>query len=386
MLVGRIKILAVLLIALAGCGGGRHAHELLAENTVTASGLSLAGRHAIFVATTREAAVNKAEVFDGRRSPDLNLVKIDMTVPAAHKVGSLERPRGSRRDPAKVFMATDVTAYESPEFERAVRADLAKKGGRALVFIHGFNTRFDDAVYRMTQLVHDAGYDGTPVLFTWASAGRLTDYVYDNNSAHAARDRLEALLRLLTRAGAKRVDILAHSMGTWVTMEALRQLAITDDRDLDGRLGDVVLASPDIDVDVFKTQMQRYGRPDRPFLILLSGNDRALLFSSIIAGNKPRVGDYADAAELASLGVVVIDVSAVAAGDRLNHSKFADNPVLVRLLGDRLRDGDSLQPTEQELTDRIGQLTSGLGQVVTTAADIIITTPLKVVTIAVGGG
>ena len=34
-------------------------------------------------------------------------------------------------------------------------------------------------------------------------------------------------------------------------MEALRQLAITDDRDLDGRLGDVLLASPDIDVDVF---------------------------------------------------------------------------------------------------------------------------------------
>ena len=108
-------------------------------------------------------------------------------------------------------------------------------------------------------------------------------------------------LRLLAQSGARRIDIVAHSMGTWVTMEALRQLALSGDRDLGGKLGDVVLASPDIDVDVFKSQMRRYGKPDRPFFLMLSADDRALKLSGIIAGNRPRVGDYGDPADLAEL-------------------------------------------------------------------------------------
>src|SRR5690606_38343833 len=181
-------------------------------------------------------------------------------------------------------------------------------------------------VYRITQIAHDTGYKGTPVLFSWASAGKITGYVYDKESANAARDDLEATLKMLARTKAKSIDIVAHSMGTWVTMEALRQLAIEGNRDLDDKLGYVVLASPDIDVDVFKKQMMRYGKPDKPFAILLSGDDRALKLSGFISGDKPRVGDYGDAADLAQYGVVVADLTNTKGADRLNHAKFADNP------------------------------------------------------------
>src|SRR5690606_11491384 len=103
---------------------------------------------------------------------------------------------------------------------------------------------------------------------------------------------------------------------------------------------DVVLASPDIDVDVFKSQLRRIGRPTRPFFVIVSRDDRALLASSIIAGNRPRVGDYGDDEDLAALGVTVIDISKVASGDSLNHAKFADNPLMVQLLGQRLNEDD----------------------------------------------
>ncbi|TIM86433.1 MAG: alpha/beta hydrolase, partial [Mesorhizobium sp.] len=109
------------------------------------------------------------------------------------------------------------------------------------------------------QIAHDTKYSGTPVLFSWASSGKTTGYIYDKESANAARDDLEETLRMLAKTKAKSIDIIAHSMGTWVTMEALRQLAITGDRDLGDKLGYVILASPDIDVDVFKKQMIRYG-------------------------------------------------------------------------------------------------------------------------------
>ena len=144
-------------------------------------------------------------------------------------------------------------------------------------------------------------------------------------------------------------------MGTWVTMETLRQLAITGDRDLGGKLGDVVLASPDIDVDVFKSQMRRYGKPDKPFILLLSNDDRALRLSGLIAGSRPRVGDYRNASDLASYGVTVVDLSSVKGADSFNHTKFADNPALVRMIGQRLREDDGFA-SDRDVTDRIGQL------------------------------
>ena len=123
--------------------------------------------------------------------------------------------------------------------------------------------------------------------------------------------------------------------------------------------------------------MARYGKPDRPFVVLLSEDDRALRFSSLIAGKKARVGDDANADELAALGVTVVDLTEVKSGDRLNHAKFADNPVLVQLLGERLRMPESLRPTPQQAHEHITRLADGVGQ----AAAIAITTPFRIFTI-----
>lgn len=350
-------ILAIALALLvAGCAG-RQPQEILGSAMVTASVADISGNHSIFIATTRKHASDPSKVFDGERSATLNYARVNVTVPKVHEVGQIERrKRGKSDDPSKYFMASEAIGYDTaPEFSAALNADIAARGGRVMVFVHGYNTSFDAAVYRLTQIAHDSGYPGTPVLFSWASGGSTTSYVYDKESASAARDQLEVTLRLLAQSGARRIDIVAHSMGTWVTMETLRQLAITGDRDLSGKLGDVVLASPDIDVDVFKSQMRRYGKPDKPFILLLSEDDRALRLSGILAGSRPRVGDYKNAADLADYGVTVIDLSSAKATDSFNHTKFADNPVLVKMLGQRLREDDGFA-SDRDVTDRINQL------------------------------
>ena len=387
MIAGSLARLAVIACALvlSGCGS-QATRDLISPQIVQVPESAIAGRHQIFVATTRAEAVRSAEVFDGNRSPYTHYAQVDITVPATHRTGEIQRRRANQpADPARFFTAESVTRYgDQSAFSKALRADIARNNGRALVFVHGFNTAFDAAVYRMTQIVHDSGYQGTPVLFTWASAGRTVDYVYDSNSAAAARDALEATLKLLTRSGARRVDIIAHSMGTWVAMEALRQLAMLDNRDLGNRLGDVVLASPDIDVDLFRSQMARYGIPDRPFILFLSGNDRALRLSGFIAGNRPRVGDYGDPEALAKLGVVAVDLSNVKSADRLNHTKFAENPVLIELLGERLRQNPDLVTNEQQAAERLNSLTANITGTLASAASVVITTPINVMKIAVG--
>jgi esterase/lipase superfamily enzyme len=383
----RSKTFLVVAFALAvtGCAG-RKTHDLLNTTTVTVPASDIAATHEIFVATTRKKATkDPRQVFDGDRSPTTSFASVEVTVPKTHQVG--ERVRGSdNSNPAKDFTATEVEFYEgAPQFAKAVGADIAMRGDRALVFAHGFNNGFDDGIYRLTQIAHDTKYSGTPVLFSWASSGKTTGYIYDKESANAARDDLEETLRMLAKTKAKSIDIIAHSMGTWVTMEALRQLAITGDRDLGDKLGYVILASPDIDVDVFKKQMIRYGKPDKPFAILLSGDDRALRLSSLISGDKPRVGDYGDAADLASYGVSVVDLSKTKGGDRLNHAKFADNPFLVQLLGDRLRAPAGLASDEVNPAQPIDNLGQGIGKAVGSVAEIVITTPFRVLTIATGG-
>ncbi|MBX3570199.1 MAG: alpha/beta hydrolase [Rhizobiaceae bacterium] len=383
----RVFSAAMLAVAVSGCAG-QATRDLIVAATVATPASQIAGRHDIFVATTRARSERQAEVFDGRRSPETSYARVDMTVPGIHKTGEIERrKRNQQADPGKFFLANSVTGYaDETAFQKSLRADIAANGGRALVFIHGYNTAFDAAVYRITQIVHDSGYKGTPVLFTWASGGNTVDYVYDSNSASAARDSLEETLRMVARAGAKRIDVIAHSMGNWVTMEALRQLAISGDRDLGNRLGDVVLASPDIDVDVFKAQMKRYGVPDKPFVLFLSRDDRALRISGFLAGNRPRLGDYGNPEDIAGLGVVAIDLSQIKAGDNLNHTKFADNPVLIKILGERLQKGDDLDMNERQITDDINGIAEGLGGVVGGAAEIVITTPFKVLNVVVGGG
>lgn len=374
-------------LSLAGCAGPSN-HFLLNASAVDVAASSIGSTHEIFVATTRKKALaDPRQVFDGERSLTTSYASVDVSVPKAHVVGNIERAKGKApSDPARDFTATRVTSYaDRAQFAKAVGANVALRGDRALVFVHGFNNGFDDGVYRLTQIAADTNYPGTPILFSWASGGRTTDYIYDKESANAARDDLEATLRLLAKTKVKSIDIIAHSMGTWVAMEALRQLAITGDRDLGKKLGYVILASPDIDVDVFKKQMIRYGKPDKPFTVLLSGDDRALQLSSLIAGKKPRVGDYDDAADLASYGVVVVDLTKAKAGDRLNHAKFADNPILVQLLGNRLRIPAGLQDSElPQAQANVDSLGKGIGQAVGAVAEIVITTPLKVLTVVTG--
>lgn len=374
----------IVLALLAGCAGGPDPRTML--DTPAIGQDEIAATHRILVATTREPVETRGELYGGGRAEDLGFARVDVTIPAAHSSGVVEQPRnGRRRDASKHFAASGMGVYGAEaDFAQELRASVARTGGRAMVFIHGYRTSFANSVFRAAQIVHDSGYSGTPVLFSWASTGRTVDYVYDNNSATVARDGLERTLTLLREAGATRIDVVAHSMGNWVTMEALRQLAITQDRAVDKVLGDVVLASPDIDVDVFKGQMRRIGKPEKPFFVLLSRDDRALLVSGIIAGNRPRVGDYGNDDDLASLGVVVVDVSGLKAGDGLNHAKFADNPLLIRLLGERLSDDDQLGNAGDDISQRIERLVQGVGQTVGTAAEIVITTPLEVINIAVG--
>ena len=132
-------------------------------------------------------------------------------------------------------------------------------------------------------------------------------------------------------------------MGNWVTVEALRQIKIAGGLPHASKVGQLILAAPDIDIDVFKAQMRRFGRPKKPFIIVLSKDDKALGLSNFLAGGQARLGADANAPELTELGAFVIDMTEVKALDSTNHGKFAQLAVIAPQLHQVLERGVAAQ-------------------------------------------
>ena len=173
---------------------------------------------------------------------------------------------------------------------------------RASASCSSLDNTTSDALLRLAQFVEDTGYQGVPALFTWASAASARRYVYDLNSALVARVELKDMTDILVRTEAESVDVFAHSMGAFLTMEGL--VVSTAGRRRLGRrtINHIILASPDIDIDLFRAQIELLPQAVRDKMYLLvSRDDSALRVSRRIAGGVPRVG-AADAEELEEIG------------------------------------------------------------------------------------
>jgi esterase/lipase superfamily enzyme len=376
----RLVLVLLAPLALTACGGEpRSLTVALAKQGETAAILR------IFVATTREAS-QEPQYFSGERGLKLAFAKLDITVPASHKVGELELPdAGGKIDPARHFAVASVQRLDLPPIVAEVRREIQRRPASerdVLVFVHGYNTNFADAAFRFAQIVQDSGFKGVPVLFTWPSRGQLLQYPYDRESAFYSRDFLELNLRAIARdLGTTRIDILAHSMGTMLTLETLRQAAIRGDGSFGGKLRDVILAAPDVDLDVFRTQMRQI---KRPVTVFVSADDRALAFSRRFAGDKTRLGaisakDTEIIAELEKSGAKIIDLSEISTSDRLNHAKFASSPKIVQLIGRRLEADKGIATAGPGLGDRLGDVASGVVGTVGSTVNLVVTAPAAIV-------
>lgn len=303
----------------------------------------------MLVVTTRNPSPEPGVIFGGERDQGHSIQQIVVSIPPAdrRKVGAVQWPKKLPADPAKDFTTVSITP-SPPEATKAWFEASAGKDGRLLVFVHGYNTRFETAVYRFAQIVQDSGAEAAPVLFTWPSRGRLFDYEYDRDSAIFSRDALEqVLLRAAHSDEVKDITVLAHSMGTYLAMEALRQAAIREGR-LPPKIHNVILASPDIDPFVFASQYRAFGQSRPHVTIFVASDDRALAISRLISGKVGRLGAIDPSKEPyrsrleASGDITVIDLSAYKSGDPLNHGKFAESPQIVQLIGHRLVNGQGM--------------------------------------------
>jgi esterase/lipase superfamily enzyme len=193
-----------------------------------------------------------------------------------------------------------------------------------LIYIHGFNQTFETAVLDGARLSDGIRFRGETMVFSWPSKAKLFDYGYDRESAMWSRDALEQVFAgMMASPTTGRIHVVAHSIGTMLTMEALRQIYARQGAGAAERIASVVFASPDIDLDVFTSSVQRIGPLASKITVVTATNDRALAVSGWIAGGVTRVG-AAEKAELKRLGLHVIDASQEGWGI-INHDLFLSN-------------------------------------------------------------
>ena len=374
----------VLSIAVAGCAG-RPSGDLLP----VAFGAPGTSSVDMLVATTRSDANVPPEVmFDGERRTGLAFAEMTISIPpdATRKIGEVQWPSAKPGDPAHDFVTLAARRLDLKQAVAAFDDRLRRSGPRhVLLFVHGYNTRFEEAVYRFAQIVHDSGASVVPVLFTWPSRGNVFDYVYDRESATYSRDALETVLQAMAKdPNVESISVLAHSMGNFVAIEALRQMAIRD-RALSPKITDIMLASPDIDVDVFRREIAEIEASDKspPITLFVSQDDHALAVSRRIAGDEPRLGAIDPKAEpyrsiLERARVDVVDLTTVGSDDFVNHGKFAQSAV-VRTIGLRLAAGQPLTDARQTLAERFGDIAQGAAQTVGKAATLAVSAPAALV-------
>ena len=94
----------------------------------------------VLTVTTRGAEADAPETYGATRGSSPIWLDYDISVPPGHQVGRIEWPT-RETDPAKTFALRSRTAMSRAEFAREI------SGARVGVYIHGFNTRYQEALF-----------------------------------------------------------------------------------------------------------------------------------------------------------------------------------------------------------------------------------------------
>ncbi len=127
-----------------------------------------------------------------------------------------------------------------------------------LLYVHGVDNTFDEAIYTTAELWHYLGREFVPIAYTWPAGygGVLRGYTYDRESSEFTVFHFKRFLAWLgTFPEVEGIHVIAHSRGTDVVSTGIRELAIEsrargEQPQERYKLRNVVMAAPDVNLDV----------------------------------------------------------------------------------------------------------------------------------------
>jgi esterase/lipase superfamily enzyme len=276
----------------------------------------------------REERDSPRVFYGGTRSAELEYGLAHISIPASHEEGVVEHPKWYKLefkyDPEKHITILGAQPLAEESWYDTLSSSVGAATERsALIFVHGYNVDFDEALRRTAQLAFDLVFPGVPILYSWPSNGSLFGYSSDEEDARFTVPHLKYFLQgVHDRTGAENIYVIAHSMGCRAIVEALATMA--SDTPLVHQL---ILAAPDIDAEVFKRDLApAMCRLTTHCTLYASSQDRALAMSRELHQNA-RAGEVRDSITIVP-HIDTIDASGIDT-DLLGHSAALEEAALL---------------------------------------------------------
>jgi esterase/lipase superfamily enzyme len=292
----------------------------------------------VFVVTNRKAKNNAFSCADDGFGVDVDsklqsgICKIN--VPKNHNIGEITFAKDARQSSDNYFKILETKTLQESEL-----IDAIKKTKRTpLVFVHGFNVRYQEAVLRASQIAYDLKYQGPIILFTWpagAKDGFLEDAMlnktYENNfsNAKASIDFFKNFLLKLQGENIK-INLLVHSMGHQVVLPALRKL--NEEKPKKVFINELFLNAPDFDIIEFRAISKNIKSISNHVTLYCSNNDKAMSVSKTFNKNE-RLGACIALEDMDAVNVSLIDDPSLGLGHGYYSSRAVLNDVFQTLLG-----------------------------------------------------
>jgi len=202
---------------------------------------------------------------------------------------SPERIADAREVEARMHSRVSEILAQSPRHE-------------VVIYIHGYNNDFNDAAFQLAEVWHFLGRKHLPILYTWPAGHEgvsgLRGYNYDRESSEFTIYHLKQFLKSLGRMDEiEKIHIIAHSRGTDVLVNALREVFLEiraegKDPVKELRIANVVLAAPDIDYEVILQRVvaEHAVSGVNQATVYSSPGDKAIRISEWLYGSLARIG------------------------------------------------------------------------------------------------
>ncbi|MBL9091136.1 MAG: alpha/beta hydrolase [Planctomycetaceae bacterium] len=269
--------------------------------------------------------------FSSERDSQVHYGFCQVAIPKSHQFGSVGSrwyARWARLKDDRLRLTQCVGLDENVFWrtigEKLVEAEVGQRQG--LVFLHGYCNTFESAAVRAAQVGYDLRFPGETAFFSWPSQGSWAGYPADE-AAIEGSERLIAqfLIDFAKRANVEKVHLIAHSMGNRGLLRALQRISNTV-VEHGVRFGQIVLAAPDLDSDVFRDLAHVYPTLSDRTTLYLSPKDHAVGASRWLHGFH-RVGLSPPVTVVD--GVDTVEVPKFDFGDLLGHGYFAEAAELL---------------------------------------------------------
>ncbi len=245
-----------------------------------------------------------------------------VTIPNVHEYGEIERPapwwkiwKETEEDVYQHITIHSIELIDKDKWQSSLKETYAGKEG--MLFIHGYNCSFEDALYRAAQLKYDLKFDGAAFCFSWASKAKILSYNIDESTIDWSTSHLEQFIDLITKdLNLTRLHIVAHSMGNRALLDVINRW-----NGQKKNIHTVVLAAPDVDVDKMKNIEKCFSQFENVTLYSskhdIPVNISGKIHGYLRAGNAmpPLVLQSTDTIDVSNIGKPIFS---------LGHSYFAD--------------------------------------------------------------